>query len=131
MTSQRSTVSVGSGNREATVDLTPMGVISAPTATAQLQSRLDQSGARMGFARSLNLGHGQITTVGGSPVALTMPRAGEMVRLQGVRNPTTGAPYYDIVIGRSTYQDGGATVQLAPVELSPRNLSDVLQVAVA
>jgi hypothetical protein len=119
------------GRREAPVDLTPMGVISGATALLQVQRRLLLTGARLGFGESLNLGYGQITTPGGTPVALTMPRAGEMVRLLGVRNPATAAPYYDIVIGRSSYKDGDATVQLSPVELSARNLSDVLQVAVA
>lgn len=125
------TETVGSGSREATVDLTPMGEITALEAVAQLQSRLDQSGARYGFAESLNLGYGQLTTPGGTLVPLSMPRAGQMIRLEGVRNPDTGASFYDIVVGRSVYKDGDATVQLSPVGLAARNLTDVLQVAVA
>lgn len=118
------------GRREAMVDLTPMGVISSGTATTEITNRLAQSGARLGFGESLNLGHGQITTPGGTAVSLATPRAGEMVRLMGVTS-ATGLPYTDIVIGRSSYKDGDATVQLSPVDLAARNLSDVLTVAAA
>lgn len=120
------------GRKEGLVDLTPMGVITAPTATTQLTNRLALSGARMGYAEGLELGHGQITTPGGVPVALTMPRAGEMVRLMGVTDetwPTGALPVTDIVIAKSTYREGSGVVQLEPMGLPPRTLTDVLGAA--
>jgi hypothetical protein len=115
--------------REARVDLTDMGVITSGTATTELNNRLALTGARMGFAESLTVSYGDITTPGGTPVALSMPRAGEMVRLVGVTDitrPAANLPYTDIVIGRSTYTDGATTTTLSPVGLAARNLEDVL-----
>lgn len=117
------------GRREALVDLTDMGVITAPTATAQLNARLALTGARLQFAESLQVGYGQITTTGGTPVALSTPRAGQMVRLVGVTDnsrPGGNLPYTDIVIGRSAYTDGEATATLSPVNLASRNLEELL-----
>lgn len=122
------------GRKEGVVDLTAMRVISAATADTQVTNRLALVGPRMGFAESLNLGYGQLTTPGGTPVALTMPRAGEMVRLVGVADqtwPTGDKPYTDIVIGRSSYREGDATVQLDPVNLALRDFASIMKVAVA
>jgi hypothetical protein len=117
------------GYREARVDLTDMGIITAGTATTALNNRLALTGARLQFAESLTVGHGEITTPGGTPVSLSTPRAGEMVRLMGVADnsrPGGTLPYTDIVIGRSTYTDGAPTATLAPVNLAARNLEEVL-----
>jgi hypothetical protein len=130
------TVTVGTGTprKEGLVDLTPMGVITAPTATTELTNRLALTGARRGFAEGLELSHGQITTPGGTAVSLTTPRAGEMVRLMGVTDLTrTGLPlpYTDIVIGSSSYKEGDGFVRLNPVGMAARNLTEALKVAVA
>lgn len=122
------------GYREAQVDLTDMGVITAPTATTQVTNRLALTGARLGFAESLQLGHGQVTTLGGTSVALAdlvaaTKAGGLMIRLMGITNnsrPAGSTPYTDIVIGRSVYTDGDATATLSPVDLVARNLEEVL-----
>jgi hypothetical protein len=122
------------GRKEGLVDLTQMGVITGGTATTEITNRLALVGARMGFAESLELGFGQITNRGGTPVTLTMPRAGDMVRLVGVSDQTRATstpPNTDIVIGESSYADGGGTVSLKPVGLAARNLTDALKLAVA
>lgn len=120
------------GRREALCDLTPMGPITAATATTELTNRLALSGARMGYAESLDLGRGQLTTSGGTAVPLTFPTAGQMVRLMGVTDRTraTGeSPVTDVVIARSTYTDGAATVRLDPMGKADRDLSELLRVA--
>lgn len=118
------------GRQEAFVDLTPMGVISGGTATTQVTNRLALSGARLGFADNLQFGYGEITNTGGVPVELTQPRAGQLVRLQGVTDRTrvAGAPVLDIVIARSVYTDGASTVQLVPQGKAPRDLNEILSV---
>jgi hypothetical protein len=121
--------SVRWGYREASVDLTDMGVITSGTATTQLQARLALTGARLSFAEALQVGYGQITTPGGTPVPLATPQAGEMVRLMGVTDnsrPAGTAPYTDIVLGRTAYSDGAPTATLTPVNLAARSLEEVL-----
>lgn len=127
------------GFKEQIVDLTPMGIISAATATTELTNRLALTGARMGFAESLELGFGEFTTQGGTPVALTVPLAcgrdgGLMVRLMGVTDrtrPVGNLPYTDIVIGRSRYADGASTVMLTPAAKAQRDLRELLAGGVA
>jgi hypothetical protein len=56
------------------------------------------------------------------------------VRLVGVSDQTRATstpPNTDIVIGESSYADGGGTVSLKPVGLAARNLTDALKLAVA
>lgn len=120
--------------KEAKVDLLGMGVITAGTATTELTNRLALVGPRMGFADNLDLGYGEITTPGGTPVALAMPRActrtgGVMIRLLGVRDRSKPGGIYsvtDIVPSRSVYTDGAATVQLTPMGKAPRELEELL-----
>lgn len=122
------------GRKEGLVDLTQMGVITAPTATTELTNRLALVGARMGFAEGLELGPGQLTTPGGTAVTLTIPQAGAMVRLLGVRDETrttANLPYTDIVMGESSYSDETDLLSLKPVGMAARNLADVLKVAVS
>ncbi len=122
------------GYKQARTDLSGMGVITEPTAIAQLQARLDLVGARMGFAENLDLGYGEITTPGGVPVSLTMPVActragGVMVRLLGVRDRTRAGGLHsttDVVVARSVYADGAATLQLTPAGKAPRDLQELL-----
>lgn len=116
------------GRKEALVDLTPMGVIVAGTATTELNNRLALSGARMGFAEDLVLGAGQLTTAGGRSVALSMAQAGQMVRLMGVTDRTrvAASPVTDVVIAKSRYVDGAPTVQLTPMGKAPRTIEEVL-----
>lgn len=118
------------GYKEALVDLTPMGVISGATATAQLTARLALTGARMGWAENLVLGYGQITTTGGTPTPLTEPVAGDMVRLMGVTDRSRAAapkPYTDLVIARSEYADGAPTITLTPMGKASRDLVELLK----
>lgn len=117
------------GYKEAPVDLTGMGIITSGTATSELNARLALTGARLGYAENLELGFGQITTPGGTPVALTEVRAGHVLRLLGVADrtrPSGDVPVTDVVIARSSYIDGAATVQLTPMGKAPRNLQEVI-----
>lgn len=115
------------GYKEQRVDLTPMGIISGATATAELNARLALSGARMGYAEGLELGPGQLTTSGGTSVTLTDATAGQMVRLMGVTDrthPTGDRPVTDIVVARSSCTD--TTLQLTPIGKADRNLQEVI-----
>lgn len=123
----------GTSPPEKVIDLTELGVITSTRANAEVQNRYLLSGARRGWADGLNLSRGQITTMGGTPAPLSMIQAGQMIRLQGVIDPsrdTRITSYVDVVIGESIYTEGEDQIQLKPVGLAPRNLADVLKVAV-
>jgi hypothetical protein len=114
------------------VDLRELGNISQATAEADLANRFLLVGARMGWAETLQLSHGQIFTAGGVPAPLGMVRAGQMVRLAGVfdmsrANKVAGST--DIVIAGSTYTDGEPTISLRPLGKAVRNMDDLLRVA--
>lgn len=136
-TETRAMVSVGDeaarsayGRRvERTVDLTNLGPIDATAATNALQNTLALSAARLRFADGLDLRAGQITTPGGTPAPLSQVRAGQVVRLHGVKDPrgVNGIQNYtDVLIGKSAFNTDTQTLSIAPVDAAPRGLGDAL-----
>lgn len=115
---------------ERTVDLTNLGPMSAAQATATLQNTLNLSAARLRFADGLDLQHGQITTPGGAPAPLSQVRAGQVVRLHGVKDPrgVNGiVNYTDVLIGKSAFDTSTQTLSIAPVDAAPRGFGDALE----
>lgn len=123
------------GRRTKLVDLSDLGNQANTTkATAVLQGMLLKSGARMGFAEGLELAHGQITTLGGTPAALSQITSLQTVRLAGVVD--TSRPYLmrgstDIVLKTVRYTEGSRTITLTPFGYAPRSYEDVLDEAMA
>lgn len=112
------------------VDLKPLGVVSAGVARTVLDGMLTNGRARMGYSNGLSdLLAGRVLKAGGVPANLAHLRAGQMARLHGVydtdRNLIPGATH-DFVIGRTVYQAGARTIQIDPIGLTDRTLSDVL-----
>ncbi|WP_181312459.1 hypothetical protein [Nocardioides campestrisoli] len=121
------------GRRTRLVDLTKMGPITQALANEVLVGMLLRSGARMGWGEGLELGHGQITTLGSTPADLAQVQAGHVVRLDGVADvsrPGTFRPYTDILIERSRYTDGEQRISLTPQGYAPRSYEDILQAAI-
>lgn len=113
---------------ERTVDLTNLGPIPASQATTALQNTLALAATRLRFADGLDLTHGQITTPGGAPAPLSQVRAGQVVRLHGVKDPrgVNGIRNYtDVLIGKSTFRTETQTLSIAPVNAAPRGLEGV------
>lgn len=118
--------------REYPVDLTSLGVVSSGTATNVLNGMLANGKARYAWTDAATPSRLQLTTPGGQPACLALVKAGDMVRVHGVINEQgTLAPYFDFIIGRTEYEDGADTITLAPTELAPRALGDVLALAVS
>lgn len=121
------------GRRTKWVDLTPMGVISAARADSVLTGMFLLSGARMGWGEGLELSRSQITTMGGTLAPLAQISSLQMIRLAGTIDTSRAnllSAYTDIVIGTSRYTDGSDEITLTPMGYAPRNLEDVLTVAV-
>jgi hypothetical protein len=132
-----STVHVGNslaatqyGRREFAVDGRNLGGVSTATATATAQGLLDKGKARLGWTNPVKPSRWQLTTPGGTPAYLPIVKAGQMVRLHGVRNEQgLILPYVDFVIGETTYSVDSDEITLSPVGMAARSLSDVLAVA--
>ena len=144
-TSIYKTVTVGSaeaasyfGRKPVLVDLSKLGPTNSTKATAVLNGMFLRAGARIGWAEGLELGHGQITTVTGTPAVLAQVQAGQMIRLAGVVDQSRAnrlPSYTDILIAHSSYTDGAGVIRLTPFGYASRSLGgvfeDVLEMAAA
>lgn len=117
--------------REAALDVKDFGLTSSAIVTAFGNGLLAKGQARYAMTQPVNPSRLQLTTPGGKPASLYRVRGGQLVRAFAVRT-TQGAtlPYYDFVIGRSEYIDQEDTIQIAPVNVADRNLTDVLAFAI-
>lgn len=122
------------GRRTVQVDLSPMGGIDSTRATSVLNGMFLRAGARMGWAEPLELAYGQITTPGGSLAPLNQIQSMQMVRLAGTVDTSRAnmlKGYQDVVLATSRYTDGSGVIRLSPLGYAPRNLREVLTLAVA
>lgn len=118
------------GRSEQYVDLAPRGVLSSLEAQGIVDGMLAQGRARIGFTERIELADYQLLR-NGSPAALALVKAGDMVRLHGAISPgqsATGSNSVDVVIAETSYVAGAQTITLAPAGLAPRTLADVLAV---
>lgn len=116
------------GTHEEAVDLTSLGTISAPKATAILTSLLADK-ARPAFTARMEVTSDQLTTPGGVPADLSMVEAGQVVRVQGIYDDIRalgGRNYLDFVIGDTDYADQSEVIQIGPLNLAPRDLRAVI-----
>lgn len=121
------------GRRSALVDLTDAGNITSTRASEILTGMLLKSGARMGWGEGLELTHGQITTLGGTPAALNQIQSLQMVRLAGTvdtSRPHLFRTFTDIVLRSVRYTDGSQTISATPFGYAPRNMADALEIAI-
>ena len=114
------------GRSEESVDLTPRKVMSEAQANATLDGMLAKIGPRPGYTNGLELTADQITR-GGVRANLALIRAGQMVRLHGVRDELTGTPCHDIVIGEVRHEAESQSVYIEPLGLAARNFTAVLE----
>jgi hypothetical protein len=115
------------GRREYGVDGTPRGLLTSTQAAALGTGLLAKGKARLGYTNAVEVSRYQLTTPGGTPAYLPFVKAGDLVRMFGVRNEQ-GQPlnYVDWVIGETHYEAGSETIGLAPVGLVGRTLTDAL-----
>ena len=115
------------GYREAWVDLTHLGYLTAGEANTILTAMLDKGIARLGYTNSVTVTSQQLLTAGGTPARLSQVRAGLKARVHGLWDDTrelNGRTTLDFLVGRTVHQ--ADTVELQPVGLAPRNFTDVL-----
>ena len=117
------------GAREQIEDLTDLGTMDATSAQALLQARLNAGKARPAFAQGVEVGFGQIATLGGVPAYLPFVQAGQWVRHRGALDSESLLAFgveLTWLIGGTEYEANSRTISLTPVGLAPRTLSSVI-----
>lgn len=122
------------GRKEAPVDLTGLGPMTATKATSLANARLALVGARLSWTQGLDIPLAQLRDVNDIPAHASQVRAGDILRLNGIADeqgtvrPTVST---DIVIGEVRYIDGEASVYVEPLGLAARDFNSILADVVA
>lgn len=115
------------GYRAVPVDLTARGVLSTAAAQEHLTNLLAKVGPRPGWANGIEVARNELTSAGGVAANFGTVRGGQKVRLFGVFDENLQPiPYIDFVIGELVHGVGADTIQLNPVGMAERSLSDVI-----
>lgn len=120
------------GYRKRLWDLSDLGNTTSTRANSVLTGIFLKSGARMGWGEGLELAHGQITTPGGTPAALSQITSLQMIRLNGTVDTSRAyllRGYTDIVLDTVRYTDGSKTISLTPMGYAPRTFEDMAEEA--
>lgn len=119
----------GVGRVERGVDLTGLGILTTPKAQAVLDGMLEKLTARTGWTTPIQVGYGQVFTMGGTRAALSQVYAGPktMVHLSGLRDARSVSASTNVVVAESTWRVTDRTLTLNPVGLAARDLSSIVE----
>lgn len=115
------------GRIERRVDLTGLGVISQAKAQAVLDGMLAKGVARTGWTNGLEVGFGEVLTMGGTPVALSDVRAGAMVELTGLYDQRGDSASTDIILAETVWNVRDGLLKMNPVGLAARDFAKVVE----
>lgn len=117
------------GRREMAVDMTALGSISTGRVDARLAGLLARGRSSLRFTDRFEVSSSDLLTMGGNPAALSNVRAGEVMRVHGLRNYSqwlSGKSYLDVVLGEVTWRSGASTITLTPLDFTGKSLTDRL-----
>lgn len=117
---------------EQIVDLTGRGAISSTQATNHLTSLQTLAKAIPTWTAPMEFSYGELLNNGGTPVALEVVQAGQLLRVHGgwdLAQRLNGQMFLDVLIGRTQLNDG--VIQVQPLQMAARTLTDVLQAALS
>lgn len=117
---------------ERTVDLRALGLLSSSAAQAILNARYALVGGRMGWTSGFAATRSWLAAMNGAQGDPGAIRAGQMIRLAGVRDfKTTGSnrAAADIVIGEARYVVDEDTCYITPMGYVPRDFTSALSAA--
>lgn len=118
------------GRRERGMDVTDFGLMTQSASEALAQGQLALNSARMGYTSGFELSAGELLRPGGSPSRPALVKAGRVLRGFTVADASGAVQLgltQDVLIGRTTYTDGAATVSVLPVGLAPRTFTETLR----
>ena len=108
------------------VDLTSRGEMTTGEVDTFMDGVVTLGKAQTRWTNGVELDREQITR-NGVPAYLPTLTAGSMVRATGIPvDFTHGAPWLDVVVGKTRYTAGARTIYLEPVNTAPRVLADVI-----
>lgn len=117
---------------ERTVDLTDLGLLSESDAQDNIDGRFELIGGRMGWTAGFAATRSWLSRMNGAPGDPAAIRAGDMIRLAGVRDfkTTTGNRVAaDIVIGEARYVADDDACYVTPMGYVPRDFQSALAAA--
>lgn len=117
----------GDSGPDRLIDLTGRGPLTSTAAQAIIDNLMSQGRSRTGWTNGIEVSHGDVLTPGGTPVALSEVRAGQMVRLLGLYDERGASAFTDVVLDETVWNVTGGTVQLKPVGLAARDLSSIVE----
>lgn len=114
---------------ERLADFTGRGAISATKAQTMVNSLLKRTGPRTGMTNPITVTADHLTNTGGGKVGLANVKAGDMLRLQGLRDPRGQGFSTDVVIGESVWDVGAGEITLSPAGMAARDFSKIVEAA--
>lgn len=120
------------GYKEAIVDLTPRGTLTAAKARAILTNLLALGRAVPQWTAGIELSYGELLNMGGTKVALETAAAGTVLRIPGgyeLAQRLNGQMYLDVPVGRTSLAGGILTIQPGDVVIG--NLADAITAALS
>lgn len=122
-------VTYGTGLPEKLYDWTARGEMSAAEATALCEGVWTPLQAQPGWTNGLTVSSSELMSVGGiaSPGMMWKFRAGQMLRLLGVRDLRGLSANTDVVIGESIWTPGGDQLRLNPVGKVARDIRSIVE----
>lgn len=103
------------------------GALSSTDAADEAEAIWQRLQGKSGWTNGLTLTHGQVTTHGGVVADLAAIKAGDTMRLLGVRDPRGLSHNLDVVIGDTDYSWGDDEIQVNPVGLSASDTEAALE----
>lgn len=113
--------------REAAVDLTGRGYLTAAKAKEILDRLLAKGRVRNSWTNAITVSHGQLLSMGGTPVALHLPRAGDMFHLAGLHDERRASASTEVVAEELVWNVAEGTLQIKPEGLAARDLASIVE----
>jgi len=116
----------------AVVDLTQLGLLTEAEAQAQIDGRFALVGGRMGWTAGFAVTRSWLSRMNGAPGDPAAIRAGDMIRLAGVRDfrtTTANRASADIIVGEARYVADEDVCYVTPLGYVPRDFQSALAAA--
>lgn len=118
------------GPRERSIDLTPLGPITATTAQSYVDGRGAKVGGRMGFTRAVALDHLNLMSMNGVSIPARHVEAGEMLQIPDNRDsrstPTVRDAIWITLAEVKVTESALPEAVVTPVGFSPRDFEGLL-----
>lgn len=115
------------GRRERGVDMTRLGWMTTVRAQAALDAMLAKGLARTGWTNGLEVAHGQLLTMGGTPASVSLVRGGHMVHLAGLADERGVTQFTNIIADETVWNVAENKTQINPVGLAARDLPSIIE----